>query len=50
MSAGTEQRKLTTIMFSDMWVSALSQRNEAFALELFEEHAPTSGFMKGFPG
>src|SRR5205823_13663305 len=39
MSQSTEQRKLAAIMFTDMvGFSALSQRNEAIALELLEEH------------
>ena len=45
MSAGTEQRKLAAIMFTDMvGYSALSQRNEALALELLEEHR---GVLRG---
>ncbi|HXJ59935.1 MAG TPA: adenylate/guanylate cyclase domain-containing protein [Verrucomicrobiae bacterium] len=48
MSSNTEQRKLAAIMFTDMvGYSALSQRNEALALELLEEHR---GVLRGlFP-
>ena len=46
MSDSTEQRKLAAIMFTDMvGYSALSQRNEALALELLEEHR---GVLRGF--
>src|SRR6266480_1503412 len=39
MSAGTEQRKLAAIMFTDMVdYSALSQRDDKLAQELLEEH------------
>src|SRR5260221_9255181 len=39
MSGATEQRKLAAIMFTDMvGFSALSQRDEALALQLLEEH------------
>ena len=42
MSARTEQRKLAAIMFTDMGgYSALSQRNEAFALEPVPQGRPT---------
>ncbi len=48
MKTSTEQRKLAAIMFTDMvGYSALSQRNEALALELLEEHR---GVLRGlFP-
>ena len=48
MSRDTQQRKLAAIMFTDMvGYSALSQRNEALALELLEEHR---GVLRGlFP-
>jgi len=47
-SENTEQRKLAAIMFTDMvGYNALSQRNEALALELLEEHR---GVLRGlFP-
>jgi len=47
-SENTELRKLAAIMFTDMvGYSALSQRNEALALELLEEHR---GVLRGlFP-
>src|SRR5881392_4070609 len=39
MSAGSEQRKLAAIMFTDMVsYSSLSQRDSKLALELLEEH------------
>src|SRR5436190_7910255 len=39
MSAGSEQRKLAAIMFTDMvGYSALSQRDDKLALELLQEH------------
>jgi class 3 adenylate cyclase len=45
MPPATEHRKLAAIMFTDMvGYSALSQRNEALALELLEEHRH---FMRG---
>ena len=46
MNPNTEQRKLAAIMFTDMvGYSALSQRDEALALELLEEHR---GILRGF--
>ena len=46
MNPNTEQRKLAAIMFTDMvGYSALSQRDEALALELLEEHR---GVLRGF--
>ena len=39
MTAGTEQRKLAAIMFTDMvGYSSLAQRDDKLALELLEEH------------
>jgi adenylate cyclase len=42
MSASAEQRRLAAIMFTEMMgYTALSQRNEALALELLKEHRQT---------
>jgi TolB-like protein/class 3 adenylate cyclase/Tfp pilus assembly protein PilF len=52
MKSGSEERRLTAIMFTDMvGYSALTQRNEALALELLEEHrALLRGFFQSFHG
>ena len=53
MSAGTEQRKLAAIIFADMVDhSALSQRNEALALESVPQGRPTIAqrFIAGLRG
>ncbi len=51
MAVSTSTRRLATIMFTDMaGYSALTQRNEALALELLDEHREVLREVFAAPG